>query len=194
MDETDAAIVAASLQTPGEFGVLFDRHAAVVLRFLARRVNPAEAEALLGEVFRVAFERRASFELDRSSARPWLYGIAANLVARHHRSEARRLRATARIAARRVMNEDPADRAVTTTDARDRWARVAESIAGLPLAERQTLLLFAWEGLSYAEIADALNVPVGTVRSRLNRARARLTGGPARALEKSTPCIRSVRR
>jgi RNA polymerase sigma factor (sigma-70 family) len=176
MDQSDSAVIAASLEVPGTFGVLFDRHGAVVLRFLARRVDPAEAESLLGEVFRIAFERRAGFQLDRDCARPWLYGIAANVVAKHYRSEARRLRATIRLAGRRVPPEDPADRAIPAVDARARWAVVADSIAELPVQERQTLLLFAWEELSYDEIAEVLSVPVGTVRSRLNRARTRLAG------------------
>jgi RNA polymerase sigma factor (sigma-70 family) len=174
MEESDSAVIAASLESPGAFGVLFDRYGAVLLRFLARRVDPVEAEALLGEVFRIAFERRAGFDRDRDCARPWLYGIAANVVAKYNRSEARRLRATVRVAARRAVPDDPAERAVPAADARTRWALVADAIADLPSAERQTLLLFAWEELSYDEIAAALGVPVGTVRSRLNRARARL--------------------
>jgi RNA polymerase sigma-70 factor (ECF subfamily) len=174
MDESDAAVIATSIETPGAFGVLFDRHGSVLLRFLARRVDPAEAEGLLGEVFRIAFERRSTFDLERESARPWLYGIAANVVAKHHRSEGRRLRATMRLAARRYPSEDPAERAIPAVDAQARWARVADAVAELPEGERQALLLFAWEELTYDEIADALGVPVGTVRSRLNRARARV--------------------
>jgi RNA polymerase sigma-70 factor (ECF subfamily) len=174
MEESDSAVIAASLEVPGTFGVLFDRHGAVLLRFLARRVQPSEAEGLLGEVFRIAFERRAGFQLDRESARPWLYGIAANVVAKHHRSEARRLRATVRAAARRTLSADPGEEAVPSMDARARWSRVADAIADLPVPERQAILLFVWEELSYEEIADATGVPVGTVRSRLNRARARL--------------------
>jgi RNA polymerase sigma factor (sigma-70 family) len=175
MEESDAAVIAASLEVPGTFGVLFDRHGALLLRFLARRVHPAEAEGLLGEVFRIAFERRSSFDLGRECARPWLYGIAANVVAKHHRSEARRVRATMRLAGRTTQPEDPADRVVPAADARVRWAKVADALERLPAAEREALLLFAWEELSYDEIALALGVPVGTVRSRLSRARARLT-------------------
>ena len=174
MEESDASVIAASLQTPAAFGILFDRHGSLLLRFLARRVEPSEAEGLLGEVFRIAFERRSGFQQDRDTARPWLYGIAANVVAKHHRSESRRVRATARLAARRSLGEDPAERAVPMTDARARWNRVADAIAALPGAERQVLLLFAWEELSYDEIAEILSIPVGTVRSRLNRARVRL--------------------
>jgi RNA polymerase sigma factor (sigma-70 family) len=174
MDESDSAVIAASIDEPSAFGALFDRHGSLLLRFLARRVDPVDAEGLLGEVFRVAFERRSSFDLARECARPWLYGIAANVVARHHRSEGRRLRATMKLATRRTASDDPAERAVPAADAHARWTRIADAVADLPDAERQTLLLFAWEELSYDEIADALGVPVGTVRSRLNRARARL--------------------
>ena len=65
MEESDGAVIAGSLETPGAFGVIFDRHGSTLLRFLARRVDPAEAEDLLGEVFRIAFERRSAFERDR---------------------------------------------------------------------------------------------------------------------------------
>ena len=174
MEESDGAVITGSLETPGTFGVIFDRHGSTLLRFLARRVDPADAEDLLGEVFRIAFERRSAFEQDRDSARPWLYGIAANVVAKHHRSEARRFRAMARVSARRPLDEDPAERAVAAADAGARWARVMDAIGTLPEAERQVLLLFAWEELSYDEIALALGVPAGTVRSRLSRGRARL--------------------
>jgi RNA polymerase sigma factor (sigma-70 family) len=174
MEEPDSMVIAASLETPEVFGVLFDRHGSVLLRFLARRVPPAEAESLLGEVFRIAFERRDHFDRDRDSARPWLYGIAANVAAKHRRSEGRRLRATARAAAKRAALDDTADQAVGAVDAETRWSKVAEALNRLPDPERQAILLFAWEELSYREIAEVLDVPTGTVRSRLNRARARL--------------------
>ena len=174
MEESDSAVMTASLREPAAFAAVFDRHAGVLLRFLARRVDPLEADSLLGEVFRIAFERRASFDPQWESARPWLYGIASNLVAKHGRSRARRLRATAALAARRSHEDDPADRAAAVVDAARRWARVADAMAELPPAERDTLLLFAWEELSYGEVAIALGVPVGTVRSRLNRGRQRL--------------------
>src|SRR4029077_16915997 len=96
MEESDGAVIADSLETPGAFGAIFDRHGSTLLRFLARRVGPVGAEDLLGEVFRIAFERRSAFERDRASARPWLYGIAANVVAKHHRSEARGVRGMGR--------------------------------------------------------------------------------------------------
>jgi len=190
-ESSDSAVIAASLAEPGAFGVLFDRYGAVLLRFLTRRVQPADAEGLLGEVFRVAFEHRAGFDLARESARPWLYGIAANVVAKHHRSEGRRIRATLRLAGRGVLGEDPAELAVRAADARAAWDQLAGALDSLPGPERQTLLLFAWEELSYEEIAEALGIPLGTVRSRLNRARSRLAG--ASASPGSPPQTPSVR-
>jgi RNA polymerase sigma-70 factor (ECF subfamily) len=59
-------------------------------------------------------------------------------------------------------------------DAESSWPQVAAAVAELPAGERDALLLYAWEDLGYAEIAEALDIPVGTVRSRLSRARARL--------------------
>jgi RNA polymerase sigma-70 factor (ECF subfamily) len=172
--EPDAEVIAASLEEPARFGAVFDRHATVVFRYLVRRVGVDEADAVLGEVFRVAFEKRATYDTTRADARPWLYGIATNLLARHRRSEARRIRATARLLARQRPADDPADQVVGTLDARELWPHVAEAVAALPEEERDALLLYAWEELSYEEIADALGVPMGTVRSRLNRARGRL--------------------
>ena len=172
--ESDASIVAASLAAPEAFGALFDRHARTLFRYLVRRIGPDEADSLLGEVFRIAFEKRSTYDLERENARPWLYGIATNLVAKHHRSEARRIRASARLVAQRSPQEDPGDRIVAAIDAADLWPRVADAVTALPEGERDALLLFVWEELGYDEIAAALGVPVGTVRSRLNRARMRM--------------------
>jgi RNA polymerase sigma-70 factor (ECF subfamily) len=177
--EADAEAIERSLSDPAAFPLVFDRHASSLLRFLARRVEPADADGLLGDVFRIAFERRASFDAERAaSARPWLYGIATNLLARHRRSEGRRLRAMAALASRRAdVDHEPdavGDRAAQRLDAGEDWARLAEAIDVLPDAERHTLLLHVWEELSYDDIAAALDVPVGTVRSRLHRARGRL--------------------
>jgi RNA polymerase sigma-70 factor (ECF subfamily) len=169
----DADVIAASIDDPRHFAVLFDRHAGIVFRFLIRRVGRDAADELLGETFRIAFERRAAFDIFRPSARPWLYGIATNLVAKRRRTEARRLRATALLAVDRP-SDTVADNVVALVNANHRWPDVARAIAALPEGERDALLLYAWEELSYEEIAVALDVPVGTVRSRLNRARIRL--------------------
>jgi RNA polymerase sigma-70 factor (ECF subfamily) len=180
MTPPDSVAIEESLCDPAAFAVIFDRHASSIHRFLARRVEPADAEGLLGEVFRIAFERRASFDTAQPSSRPWLYGIATNLIARHRRSEGRRLRAMASLASRGVgdgrEHDVVGDEASRRLDAEQEWAALADAIDLLPDAERHTLLLFVWEELSYEDIATALGVPVGTVRSRLNRARRRLEG------------------
>jgi RNA polymerase sigma-70 factor (ECF subfamily) len=171
---SDADVMTASLDDPSRFGAIFDRHATVLHRYLIRRVGATEADGMVGELFLTAFERRASFDPTAVSARPWLYGIATNLVARRQRAEARRLRATARLAGRTQRSSMPADADIESLDAADRWQQVANALAAIPASERDALLLHAWEGLSYEEVADALDIPVGTVRSRLSRARRRL--------------------
>jgi RNA polymerase sigma-70 factor (ECF subfamily) len=171
---SDAAVIEASRLDPARFGELFDRHATVLFRYLVRRVGANDAEALLGDVFRVAFEKRDTYECTRPNARPWLYGIATNLLARHRRSEARRLHATARLLAGAGVVPDGADQIAENIDARELWPHVAEAVGRLPAEERDALVLYAWEELGYDEIAAALGVPVGTVRSRLHRARAKL--------------------
>src|SRR5207248_8700149 len=94
---TDAEVIVCSLESPGSFGELFDRHATTLFRYFVRRVGPDDADSLLGELFRIAFEKRAAFDIERAEARPWLYGIASNLLARHRQAESRRLDATARL-------------------------------------------------------------------------------------------------
>jgi RNA polymerase sigma-70 factor (ECF subfamily) len=170
---SDAGAITASLEQPSAFAVVYDRHAGVLFRFLVRRVGRDTADELLGETFRIAFERRATFDCTRPDARPWLYGIATNLIARHRRAEMRRIKATARLVATQA-GDAVADRVAADVDARETWPAVAEAIAELPDGERDALLLLVWEELSYDEIASALQIPVGTVRSRLNRARRRV--------------------
>ena len=169
---SDAEVIRRSLDEPEAFGLIYDRHAPTVLRFLGRRAGAGVAEGLVGELFRIAFERRKAFDPSRASALPWLYGIGSNLLLKHRRAEARRLRASARMATGGEASEGRAS--ATAADARLLFPRVADAIEALPDGEREALLLFAWEDLSYQGVADALELPVGTVRSRLNRARARL--------------------
>jgi RNA polymerase sigma-70 factor (ECF subfamily) len=169
---SDAEVILRSFDESEAFGLIYDRHAPALLRFLGRRVGGKVAEGLLGELFRVAFERRKTFDGSRASALPWLYGIGSNVLLKHRRGEARRLRANARLAADAGRGESRASAAAL--DARVLFPRVADAIESLPDDEREALLLFAWEELSYQSVAEALELPIGTVRSRLNRARARL--------------------
>lgn len=169
---TDADIVRRSLHSPSVFAALFDRHSSVIHRFAARRMGESLADDLIAETFLVAFERRSSYGLDHANALPWLYGIVTNLLSRHARTEQRRWRAYTHSA-----NIDPqpvgddADRMAARLHAVAVRADLARCLADLSVGDRDVLLLFGFAELSYDEIAAALDIPVGTVRSRLHRAR-----------------------
>ncbi len=171
---TDAELVARSLADPDAFAGIYERYATTIYRYVTRRVGPSDAEALMAETFRIAFEQRATFDTARTVARPWLYGIATNLVARHHRSEARRRRAVARLDVADATTVDGSERVVDAVVASRLLPAVVGAINRLPRAERDALLLHVWERLPYSEVAAALGIPVGTVRSRINRARTKV--------------------
>jgi RNA polymerase sigma factor (sigma-70 family) len=168
----DSDAISASLSTPEAFAAVFDRHVDTIHGYLQRRVGRDLADELCSQTFLVAFDRRDRYDLSRPDAGPWLFGIATNLLRRHHRTEVRQLRAYARAAQDPVTH--PFDGVEERVDASGERRRLVEALSELSDEERDTLLLYAWAELSYAEIADALEVPVGTVRSRLARARARV--------------------
>ncbi|WAL64623.1 RNA polymerase sigma factor [Amycolatopsis cynarae] len=167
----DAGIVERSWTDAEAFATIFDRHAGTVHRFLARRVGAQLADDLTGQTMLVAFDQRRRFDLGQGTALPWLYGIATRLLKRHRRTEARGLRALARTGADEA--EQGHDELVTA-----RVSAAAQplgtALARLRGPERDVLLLVAWENLSYDEVALALDIPVGTVRSRLHRARTKM--------------------
>jgi RNA polymerase sigma factor (sigma-70 family) len=168
---SDAVILERSSRDPELFGIVFDRHFAAIHRYLERRVGRDEADELAGEVFRIAFERRSRFRDMHESALPWLYGIATNLVLKRWRGEERRLGALARAAAAEVPGDGDlvdADPRIAAAGAR---AHLLRALARLSKGDRDVVILVAWEELSYEEVAAALEIPQGTVRSRLNRAR-----------------------
>jgi RNA polymerase sigma factor (sigma-70 family) len=169
---TDAETIAGSGERPERFAEVFDRHFVAVHRFLQRRVGRHLADDLAAETFAEAFRRRDRYD-GSPDARPWLLGIAVNLVRRHYRSERRQLLAYARtgvdlIAYRELADEDERIDAVAMR------RRLALALSSLRDVDRDALLLFAWADLSYEEIAKALGIRVGTVRSRLHRARSRI--------------------
>lgn len=168
----DHAIIALSLTQPDAFGALFERHSRELHRFLSRRLG-AIADDLLGDLFVAAFELRTRYRTELADARPWLYGIAANLVRRHHRAEATRYRALGRTPLALVA-ADGSGEAVALADAAALRPRLATALAELKAADRDVLLLLAWGQLEQAEVAAALGIPLGTVRSRLHRARQQL--------------------
>ena len=167
---SDAELIARSLDDPEAFAPLFDRHAASVHRYLGRRVGEL-ADDLLSETFLIAFRRRAAYRPEHVEVRPWLLGIATNVVHGHVRTEQRRYKALARAAAEPDRpGSDPADSA-DRLDAAALRGPLAAALAGLKPRDRDALLLLAWGQLGYEEIAAVLDVPIGTVRSRLHRAR-----------------------
>ncbi|KAB1660243.1 sigma-70 family RNA polymerase sigma factor [Pseudoclavibacter chungangensis] len=171
---TDSDIIRRSLQHPPRFGELFERHAESIAAYATSRVGVGAADDVLSETFLVAFERRERFDHAWSSARPWLFGIATRLIRKHRAREAQQWRAWEAGAAAAVAGESGIESVGSRVDA---WARVrdlAPEIARLSARDRATLLLYAWGDLSYQEVAAAVGVPVGTVRSRLNGVRKRL--------------------
>jgi RNA polymerase sigma factor (sigma-70 family) len=169
----DAALIDQSRDRPEVFAQLYDRHAADIHRYAARRLGDGFADDITADTFLAAFRQRHRFDTDRTNARPWLYGIAANLIGKHRRTEVRALRALARTGIDPVA-ESWADRADSRVTAQAAHGRLAAALATLADRDRHVLLLVAWADLSYQEVAEALSVPVGTVRSRLNRARRKV--------------------
>ncbi|WP_084963814.1 RNA polymerase sigma factor [Thermoactinospora rubra] len=169
-DLDDAELISRSRDDPEQFAELFDRHARQIHRYAARRLGTQAADDIVAETFLTAFRRRDSYDPAHKLARPWLYGIATTLIARHRRDEERFLRALER------TGIDPlpapmADEVVERVAAQGQERRLAGALARLSKKERDVLLLIAWADLSYEEAAQALGIPVGTVRSRLHRAR-----------------------
>jgi len=189
---TDSEIIDASIPDPQAFRELFTRHFDRLFTYVARRLGRDAADDLTAEVFLTAFDRRAGYDGRCPDARPWLYGIAANLMRRHRRTEVRRLRAYARHAGQPQDCRDEADERLDWLAA---GPRLATALAALPADQREVLLMVAWADLGYAEIALALDVPVGPVRSRLNRARGRVRRelGDSRARGDLTPLEEDLR-
>jgi RNA polymerase sigma factor (sigma-70 family) len=168
----DAALIARSLDAPECFGLLFDRHAPAIGRYIARRLGPDAADDLVAETFLVAFRRRGRYDLARGDARPWLFGIATRLIGRHRRGEVRFFRAIARTGVDPAA--DPVAEQVTDRVAAQAARReLAAALARLSRDQRDVLWLAA-SGLGYQEAALALGVPAGTVSSRLVRARRKV--------------------
>jgi RNA polymerase sigma factor (sigma-70 family) len=153
------------------FEAAFEAEFARLNRYLRRRVGAAAADDLSAETFATAYANWERFDQSRS-IRPWLHGIAANLVRHHWRDERRMLRAYARTGVDPVLVEDETD--ADRLDAADSFRTIAADVAGLRARDREILLLHAWAELSDREIAEALSLPIGTVKSRLHRMRERL--------------------
>ncbi|WP_405916122.1 RNA polymerase sigma factor [Streptomyces sp. NBC_00728] len=170
----DAEIVVQSLEQSELFALLYDRYAPDIHRYAARRLGDTAADDITADTFLVAFRIRSRYDRTRANARPWLYGIAGNLIGKQRRAEVRALRALAR------TGHDPLAASGGEFWLEDADSRIAAqgplagALAGLSAPDRHVLLLVAWAELTYQEVAEALDIPVGTVRSRLNRARRKV--------------------
>lgn len=170
---TDAECADRALRDPELFTVVHDRYYRDLHRYVSGRLDPQTAEDIVAETFLTAFARRDRFDPARGGVRPWLFGIATNLINRHRRKEGRRYRALARMTPE-PDTEGPENRVVSSVTAGRLQPRLAAALAGLSRGERDVLLLVALGGLSYDEVAEALGISPGTTGSRLSRARAKL--------------------
>jgi RNA polymerase sigma-70 factor (ECF subfamily) len=148
-----------------EFTAIFEQHFDAIHRYVARRLGTELADDIAAQVFAEAFANRDKYRSELGEVRPWLFGIATNLIRHHHRRERTAWRAYAKHGA------DPLG-----IDAHPRLDEiaVAKALGTLHQRDRDALLLAVWADLTYDEIAAVLDIPVGTVRSRINRARTRL--------------------
>jgi RNA polymerase sigma-70 factor (ECF subfamily) len=172
-EATDAEIIQVSWRSPDRFGTLYDRHATVLYGYACLRVGRDHAEDVVADTFLTAFAQRRAYDLARTSARPWLFGILTNKIAARGRAEKIHYRAYARAWQNPVV-EGLADRVAEQVTAQAQRGRLAAALSRLNPADRHVLLLVAWGQLSYDEVAQALGIPPGTVASRLNRARRKV--------------------
>jgi RNA polymerase sigma-70 factor (ECF subfamily) len=162
------------LDDPQQFAFLFERHARAVHRYVASRARRGDVDDVVSEAFVTAFRTRARYDQAFDDARPWLLGIATNVLRHHYRSEGRRLTRLQAVAHAPQPEFDPAESVVAAVDNASEFDRVARALGRLDDRHRDVLLLAASTDLTYEQIARALGVPVGTVRSRLARGRLRL--------------------
>lgn len=190
--ETDGTLIEWSVRgRPDAFVEVVRRHEVAVHKFLARRAGPDAAGDLLGEVWVRAFGSRHGFKVEYADALPWLYGIARNVLRAHWRAAA-----SSAVESRGIEEAvDPWDEIIERLDS-GAWAKeLAAAIRELSPTCREVLLLTAWEGLTPAEAAAVLDIPQGTARSRLHRARSELRIALAqkasRAHGEEGPCQRN---
>jgi RNA polymerase sigma factor (sigma-70 family) len=177
MDD-EACLQALAAGGDQAFGVLFERHTDSVYNCAFRRTaNWSAAEDITESVFLELWRQRRRVVTCSGSIRPWLLGVAANQSRRWWRDNARKARAVERLAGRESgAADDLADLVASRIDDERRMAGLLAAVQALPAPQQDVLTLWVWEQLSYDEIAAALGLRVGTVKSRLSRARAALAG------------------
>ena len=176
LNRDDAALWAAAASDPQAFGTLYERHARAVFAFCARQGGDlALAEDLTSIVFLEAWRKRRSITIGERGALPWLLGTAHNVMRNRRRTTWRYRAALRRVAASTALaSSGIEDDAIAHVDAQRRLSTALRAVNGLPKEQQAALNLVVWSGLSYQDAADALGIPIGTVRSRVARARAAL--------------------
>lgn len=155
-------------------GELYDEHAPVLYRYALRVTGDwAEAEDVVSATFLEAWRGRENLRADGGCVRPWLLGIATNIMRRNARARRRREIALARVPERGTVPDFVDDLVAHLADT-ERLRAAHAALHRLRRRDREVFTLVVWAGLDYAAAAEALGVPVGTVRSRLSRARDRL--------------------
>lgn len=163
----------AAAGRPDAFGELYDRHARAVYNFCFRRTADwALAEDLTSIVFLEAWRKRDRVSFEGDSLRPWFLGVAVNVLRARWRSQRRHRAALARLPLE--QSEPFTEGADLRVDDERRMRAALRVLEQLPKRDQEIFALCELSELSYAEAAAALDVPVGTVRSRLSRARARV--------------------
>jgi len=187
MDDPSAQLRARARAGDADaFGTLFDSCAKAVYNHAFRLIGDwSTAEDVMAQTFLEAWRSRERIAADGESLRPWLLGIATNL-ARGHRRTSRRQAATLLRLGPPPDIEDFSDNLSGRLDDARRIAALHRSLSRLRPDEFEVLALCAWSDLSYAEAAEALGIPVGTVRSRLSRARTKLMKATERELGKNS--------
>jgi RNA polymerase sigma factor (sigma-70 family) len=171
---SDEAVAAARVRSdPEVFTEVYDRYFRPIYLYVASRLGTGPAEDIAAETFAVAFGQRDRFDPARGGLRPWLFGIATNLVARYRRTEARHYRALAR-AQDMPSAGSHEDQVIAKVAAQRLLTQLLAELAALSQGERDVVLLVAVGQLSHEEVAQALGISAGTVGSRLSRARKRL--------------------
>lgn len=182
-NRTDSEVIADSLLTPQDFGLIFSRHYLSVFRFAAKRIGSASARDVAADVFLTAFRNRKKFKSERESCLPWLYGISYNIIGDL-------LRKTSRSKVFFVGDTSGFEGSERFDDVDDRITaermvpELNSALARLGPIDRRTFLLFVLEDLTYSEISEVLGVPAGTVGSRINRCR--------RSLRESLPGLEQI--
>ncbi|MEX0984905.1 MAG: RNA polymerase sigma factor [Actinomycetota bacterium] len=165
----DGKVIAASIVDPEAFGAIFERHYDAVTSYVGQRVGDVVGEDITARTFTVAFARRDRFAVSANSARPWLYGIATNLIRHHTRDERTHLALRGRVPIP-TFEPDP-NQDVAHLDAKRLAGTIRDALLALPERDREPLLLHVLGEFTYEEIATALGIPSGTAKSRVNRAR-----------------------